>query len=170
MRTNSVLTRVLTTAVVATSVTVAMGRQSMKAMGQPSKGDTMSLTYTGCVVSVNHGGTFLLTNIGSGGAESMHGDMKMEHHDDMAMKHDDMAMKSGAATTMQHEQAPMAEEKMVAMPSTSFALTGSTGLRKHIGQKVSSTGSISDGAMGTTRQDVSTLTIKTLKVIAKSCS
>jgi len=39
-----------------------------------------------------------------------------------------------------------------------------------VGQKVSITGSVSEGSMGTMRQDVSTLTIKTLKVIAKSCS
>ena len=100
----------------------------------------------------------------------MHDDKTMKHHDDMAMKHDDMAMKSDAAKTMQHEQAPMADEKMDAMSAKSFALAGSTNLSKHIGQKVSVTGSLSDGSMGTMRQDLSTLTIKTLKVIAKSCS
>ena len=93
----------------------------------------------------------------------MHGDTTMKHHDDMAMKGD-------AAKTMQHEQAPMADEKMDAMPSKSFVLAGSANLSKHVGQKVSVTGSLSDGSMGTMRQDVSTLTIKTLKVIAKSCS
>jgi hypothetical protein len=56
------------------------------------------------------------------------------------------------------------------MPSKSFALVGSRDLSKHVGQKVSVTGSLSDGSMGTMRQDLSTLTIKTLKVIGKSCS
>jgi hypothetical protein len=43
---------VLTMAVVAVSVAAAAGAQSEKAMHQPSKGDTMSMTYTGCVESV----------------------------------------------------------------------------------------------------------------------
>ena len=159
-----------TMAVMALSVTAAVAAQSAKAMHQPSKGDAMSMTYTGCVESVNHGAAFLLTQIDSGGAESMHGDETMKHHDDMAMKHDEMATKSRAAATMQHAQTPMADEKMDAMPSKSFALAGSTDLRKHVGQKVSVTGSLSDGSMGTMRQDLSTLTVKTLKVIAKSCS
>jgi hypothetical protein len=158
MRTNWILS----TAVVAMSVTAAVGAQSAKAMGKPSNGDTMSMTYTGCVQSVNHGGAFLLTKVDDMGAESMHGDTTMKHHDDMAMKGD-------AAKTMQHEQTPMAEQKMDAMPSKSFALAGSN-LSKHVGQRVSVTGSLSDGSMGTMRQDVSTLTVKTLKVIAKSCS
>ena len=159
---------ILTAAVVAMSVTAAVDAQSAKAMGKPSKGDTMSTTYTGCVESVNHGGAFLLTKVDGGG--SMHDDKAMKHHDDMAMKHDDMAMKSDAAKTMQHERTPMADEKMDAMAWKSFALAGSTDLSKHVGQKVSVTGSLSDGSMGTMRQDLSTLTIKTLKVIAKSCS
>jgi hypothetical protein len=79
-------------------------------------------------------------------------------------------MKSNEAKTMNHEQMSMPDEKMDAMPSKSFALAGSTNLSKRVGQKVSITGSVSEGSMGTMRQDVSTLTIKTLKVIAKSCS
>ena len=60
--------------------------------------------------------------------------------------------------------------RMDMMPSTSLALAGSADLSKHVGQKVAVTGSFADGWTGTTRQDVSTLTIKTLKVIGKSCS
>ena len=161
---------VLGTAVVAMSVTAAVGAQSAKAMHEPSKGGTMSMTYTGCVESVNHGAAFLLTKVDSGGAESMHADKTMKHHDDMAMKHDDVAMKSDAAKPMQDEQTRVADEKMDAMSSKSFALSGSTNLGKHVGQKVSVTGSLSDGSMGTMRQNLSTLTIKTLKVIAKSCT
>jgi hypothetical protein len=155
MRTNWVLTTAL-----AVSVTAAAGAQSAKAMHQPSKGDAMSMTYTGCVESVNHGAAFLLTKVDSGGAESMHGDKAMKHHDEMAMKSD-------GAKTMQHEQTPTADEKMDAMSSKSFTLAGSTGLSKHVGEKVSVIGSLSEGSM---RQDLSTLTIKTLRVIAKSCS
>ena len=153
--------------VVAVSVTAAASAQSAKVAGKPSKADAMSMTYTGCVESVNHGDAFLLTKID--GQESMRGDMTMKHQDDMAMKHDDMAMKSDAAKTMQ-QRTPMADEKMDAMPAKAFALAGSANLAKHVGQKVSVTGSVSEGSMGTMRQDVSTLTIKTLKVIAKSCA
>ena len=153
MRTNWILT----TAVVALSVTAAVGAQSGKAMGKPSKGDAMSTTYTGCVESVNHGSAFLLTKVAAW--EPMHGDMAMKHHDGMSasMKHDDKAMKGDAG------------EKMDAMASKSFALVGSANLGKHVGQKVSVTGSLSEGSMDK-MQDVSTFTVKSLKVIAKSCS
>jgi len=160
----------LTTAVVAISVTAVMGAQSATATQQPSKGDTMTVTYTGCVESVNHGAAFLLTKIDSGSTDAMHADKTMKHDDDMAMKHDDTAMKSDAAKPMQKGQTAMADDKMDAMSSQSFALVGAKNLSKRVGQKVSVTGSLSDGSMGTMRQGVSTLTIKTLKVIAKSCS
>jgi hypothetical protein len=74
----------------------------------------------------------------------MHGDAAMKHREDVTVKD--------------------------TMPSTSFALAGSANLSKHVGQKVSVTGSLSDGSTGTMRPDVSTVTVKTLKVIAKSCS
>ena len=131
MRTNWILS----TAVVAMSLTAAVGAQSTTAMGKPSQGDAMRMTYTGCVESVNHGAAFLLTGVERRGAEM-----------------------------------PTANGKMDTMPSTSFALAGSANLSKHVGQKVSVTGSLSDGSTGTMRPDVSTVTVKTLKVIAKSCS
>jgi len=158
MRTNWIVS----TAVVAMSVTAAVGAQSTKGMGKPSKTDAMRTTYIGCVESVNHGGAFLLTKVGGMGAQSTHDDMAMEHHD--------MATKSDAAEAMPRDQPPMADDKMDTMPSTSFALTGSANLSRHVGQKVAVTGSVAKGWTGTTRQDVSTLTIKTLKVIGKSCS
>ena len=143
MRTNWILT----TAVMAVSVTVVAAAQSPKAMGKPSM-DPMSMTYTGCLESVNHGAAFLLTKVG--GAESMHGDM--------AMKHDDTAMKDPAGA------------KMDATAAKSFALVGSASLAKHVGHKVSVTGSLSDAPTGAMRQEVPTLTVKTLKMIEKSCS
>ena len=157
MRTNGILG----TAVVAMSVTAVVGAQSKKDMERPSKTDTMSMTYTGCVESVNHGVTFVLTEVESMGAESM------QHS--TAMKHQKDTMKGDAAKST-HEQMPMAAEKMDMMPSKSFVLAGPANLSKHVGKKVSVTGSVSDGATGTMRRDVSTLTITTLKVIAKSCS
>ena len=158
MRTNWILS----TAALVMCVTAAAAAQSATPMGKPSKGkgDTMSVTYTGCLESVNHGASFLLTKVG--GTESMHGDI--------AMKHDDTAMKGDAAKSMQDERMAMKGDKMDAMASKSFALVGYNNLDKHIGQKVSVTGSLSDKPMGAMAQDVSTLTVKTLKVIAKSCS
>jgi hypothetical protein len=155
------------TTVVAMSVTAAVAAQSAKAMGKPSKGGTMSMTYTGCVESVNHDGWFLLTKV-DGQRDSMHGDMAMTHHDAMAMKGD-------AAKAMQNGETPtavdkMAHDEMHAMASKSFALAGSANLSKHVGQKVSVTGSLSDSSMATMHHNVSTLTVKTLKVIAASCS
>jgi len=158
MRTNWVLT----TAVLAMSVTSSVGAQSAGAVHPPSKGDTVSMTYTGCVASVNHGASFLLTRIDGGHAGFMDGDRTAKHHDEAPMKSD-------GATTMKHEQTAMAGEKTEAMLTQSFTLAGATDLSKHVGQKVSETGTRSDGSAGM-REDVSTLTIKTLKVIAKSCS
>jgi hypothetical protein len=155
---------ILSTAVVAVSVTAAVGAQSPKVMDKPSNGETMTMTFTGCVKSVNHGGAFLLTEVAKVGPAPMHGDMDMTHHDDGTMKGD-------AAKPMHGGQTPTADkDTMDTMPFKSIALTGAINLSKHVGQKVSVTGSLSEGAMGTMRDDLSTLTVKTLKVIAKTCS
>ncbi|HEX6975212.1 MAG TPA: hypothetical protein VF147_12490 [Vicinamibacterales bacterium] len=161
----------LTTTMCAICVTAGTGAQSMKDMAKPSDGHVKSATYTGCVESVNN--EFLLTNAVS--AKPMHGDMAMKHDDGMAMKHDDgmamkhegASMKSDTAAPMQHEQTPMADENKDAAP-TKFVLAGSPKLEKHVGQKISVTGSRSEGATGSMQPP--TLTIQALKVIAKSCS
>ena len=67
----------LTTTIVALSLTAAAGAQSEQGMGKRSKGDSTRMTYTGCVESVNHGAAFLLTRVD--GLEPMHGDMAMTH-------------------------------------------------------------------------------------------
>jgi hypothetical protein len=79
----------------------------------------------------------------------------VNHGGTFMLKDVDMGMKSDAAM-MKKERTPI-------------VLAGSD-LKKHVGQKVSINGSLSSGAMGTMRQDLSTLTVKTLKVIAKSCA
>ena len=53
----------LSMAVVAMSVTAAVGAQSTKAKGKGPKPDTMRITYTGCVQSINHGGTFMTVQL-----------------------------------------------------------------------------------------------------------
>jgi hypothetical protein len=52
----------------------------------------------------------------------------------------------------------------------SVALTGRKDLKKHVGQKVVVTGSLSHRMSGTMRTDRDTLTVTSLKVVAKSCS
>lgn len=56
------------------------------------------------------------------------------------------------------------------MMPDSVALSGRTDLKKHVGQKVVVTGSLSHGMSGTMRTDRDTLTVTSLKVVAKSCS
>ena len=140
--------RILTTAMAVVAGTVAVSVQSAGAMEKPAKSDGMSMTYTGCVESVNHGYAFLLTNVMAG--DSMHGDMPAKG---------DMTAKSA-----------MAAPKMDAMSPKSFGLSGSASFGKYVGQKVSVTGSVAEGATGATPQEASMLTVKSLKVIAKSCS
>jgi hypothetical protein len=150
------------TTVVAMSVTASVGAQSAKATGKAANDKTMSTTYTGCVESVNHGAWFVLTRVDTADREARHRDMAMTHHDDMAMK--------GEAARMQSGPTPMADDTMDAMPSKSFALTGAANLSRYVGQQVSVTGSLSNRPIGTMRHDMSTLTVKTLKVVAASCS
>jgi hypothetical protein len=138
---------ILSVTIVAMAVSVAAGAQSGKGMEKP-KEDKMNATYTGCVQDFNHGAAFLLTDVDDAGTKAA--------HDGMSMKHDDMGMKSDAAT-MKKEQ-------------TRIVLTGASDLKKHVGQKVSVTGSLSSDSMGTMHEDRWTLAVKTLKVLAKSCS
>ena len=143
MRTNWILS----VAIVAISVTAAVGAQSAKPAAMSSNGGMMDMTYTGCVMAVNHGGQFLLTRVETMGAGAM--------HDDMAMHHDhDMAMKGDTDTVV----------------SKSYFLAGAANFRKHVGHTVSVSGMLSEGAMGTLRPEATTLTVRTLKVLSKSCA
>ena len=92
----------------------------------------------------------MLTHVGDGA-------MAMKH-DDMAMKHDDMD-KAGAMDHDAMHASPMA-----------LALSGRSDLRKHVGQKIEVSGTISQGAPNSMRDDLQTLSVKSLKVIAKRCS
>ncbi len=56
------------------------------------------------------------------------------------------------------------------MMPDSVALTGRKDLKKHVGRKVVVTGSLSHDMSGTMRTDRDTLSVTSLKVIAKSCS
>jgi len=56
------------------------------------------------------------------------------------------------------------------MMATTVVLSGRSDLRKHIGQKVTVTGALSKGSPSSGRDDLNTLAVKSLKVIAKACS
>jgi hypothetical protein len=68
------------TAAAAASVTAVVDAQSAKAMAKPAKGETMEMAYTGCVVSVDHGGEFLLTKVDSVGAQASADDRRQDGH------------------------------------------------------------------------------------------
>jgi hypothetical protein len=142
------------------SATAAIAAQSAPAMSKAAKRETMRTTYTGCVESVNPGGAFVLTNANRVGAASMHRDMAMKHQETMA----------DAARTMPHEPAQMAEDGLDGTASQSFALAGSVNFSKHVGHKVSVTGSLSAVSTEAIPQGKPTFTVKALKVIGKSCS
>ena len=156
MRTNWMMT----TAVLAMSVTAAIAAQSAPAMSKAAKREAMRTTYTGCVESVNAGGAFVLTNINRVGGAPMHGDMAMKHQETMAE----------GANTMPHEHGHMTEGGMDGTASQSFALAGSVNFSKHVGHKVSVTGSLSAVSTEAIPQGKPTFTVKALKVIGKSCS
>ncbi len=86
---------------------------------------------------------------------------------------------SGCVTAVNHggmflltfnDAMSMEHAKMDATAHKSLVLAGSDDLKKHVGQRISVTGTLSNGASGTMRHDLATLTITTMTVIAKSCS
>jgi hypothetical protein len=131
---------------------VAAGAQS-DASRMPTQSDHMEMakdvTYTGCLESGRTGaGMFVLTHpamMDSG-------------------KKDTMMKDSGKMDTMAGPE--MSEHNMMSMMLT-VSTTG-LDLRKHLGQKVSVTGSVSQG-MKDAGTDQSTLMVKSLKMVAKSC-
>jgi hypothetical protein len=129
---------------------VAVGAQS-DAGRMANHSDHMmaqDVTYTGCLESGTTGaGMFVLTH-----PAMMDGDKKG------AMMKD-----SGKMDTMAHD---MSEH--TAMSMTLKVSTTGLDLRKHLGHKVSVTGSVSEG-MKDAGTDQSTLTVKSLKMVAKSC-
>jgi hypothetical protein len=137
---------------------VAVGAQS-GAGRMPSHADhgmemAKAVTYTGCLESDTTGaGTFVLTH------PAMMDSAKKD-----AMKKDAMMKDSAKMDTMAAHD--MSDHNMMSMMLT-VSTTG-LDLHKHLGQKVSVTGSLTQG-MKDAGTDQSTLTVKSLKTIAKSC-
>jgi hypothetical protein len=99
-------------------------------------------TYTGCLQPGSTAGTFVLS-----GAHQM-------------MKHS-MPDGTKAGDRMTHDTMAMAT-----LPLTAKLID----LSKHVGRKVSVTGSSASSGKDAMSKDESTLTVKTLKVVAASCS
>jgi len=142
------------TAVIVVAVSAAVSAQSGRDVNESKIADNMSMTYTGCVESVNHGGSFLLTHIGDA-HQPMDHDATMKSHSEMA-KDDE----SHASDEMHGDH----------MMSTAVALTGRSDLKKHVGQTVTVTGPVSHGMSETMPNTRDTLSVASLKVVAKSCS
>ena len=136
-----------TTLAVAVGLSAAPRAQSGDGMGKPMKDNKMTpVTYTGCVESAPAGG-LLLTHVDSG----QHMSMKAK---DMPMKSQDMSMND------------MKDDHMM---SERLRLIGSSSLDKHLGQKVSVKGSVSQETAGM-QGELPAFNVTSLKVVAKSCS
>jgi hypothetical protein len=152
------------TAFVVVAISAVASAQSGKEMSEPRMGSNMNTAYTGCVEAVNHGGSFLLTHVAddhqSGPAVKrmptmMNHDAKMKTDSEMAKKDE-----PSASNEMHGDQ----------MTPSAVVLTGRSDLKRHVGQKVTVTGSLSHGMSETMSSNRDTLAVASLKVVAKSCS
>src|SRR5215475_4111348 len=123
MKTISALVGIVMTA------TSMAGAQTEKKMVR-TMSNMMSMTYTGCVESINHGAAFALTHLSGDHMMDSH-DAAMKNHDMMKAK--DEAMKDSAA----------GGGSMDAMPPAALLLTGAFNMRKHTGQQIRVTGVLS---------------------------
>ena len=130
-------------------VAAAIRVQPLKGSELSSTDSMKSMTYRGCVVVANHGAVVLLKDIATDAVSmpNVH-DMKSE------------TMKPGQTST--------GAAAMDSVPAKTMALSGLVDLQKHSGQTVSVTGMLSDAPP--VWRDLPTLTVRSLKVIAKSCS
>jgi len=148
---------------VAAMSSVAVSAQSGGTMAKGDKMDKMEMmdaNYTGCVEAGSAAGTFMLTHVAT--ADHMDKDMKKKG----AMAKDTMAKDTMSKDAMSHES----------MAPTTLTLTSSSvDLSKHLGHKVSLTGSLGHEKMeamekGTMGKSTPTFTVKSLKMVAATCS
>lgn len=153
---------------VAAVSSVAVGAQSGGTMAKGDKMDKremMGANYAGCIEAGSAAGTFTLTHVAT--ADHMGKDMmKKDAAAKDTMAQDTMAKDAMAKDGMSHES----------MAPTTLTLTGSSvDLSKHVGHKVSVTGSLAHEKMDAMEKDTmskstSTFTVKSLKMIAATCS
>ncbi len=139
------------TAVVVAAVSAVVSAQPGTEMNEPRMGNEMNVTYSGCVEAVNHGGSFLLTHVGD------------DHQTGSAIKRMPTMMNHDAMMKTDSEMAKKDEPSAV-------VLTGRSDLKKHVGQKVTVTGSLSHAMSETMSNSRDTLAVASLKIVAKSCS
>jgi len=153
---------------VAAVSSVAVGAQSGGTMAKGDKMDKMEMmdaNYTGCVEAGNAAGTFMLTHVAT--ADHMAKDMMKKG----ALAKDTMAKNATLKDAMAKDG--MSHESMA---PTTLTLTGSSvDFSKHVGHKVSLTGSLANEKMeamekGTMSKSTPTFTAKSLKMVAVACS
>jgi pentapeptide MXKDX repeat protein len=141
---------------------VAVGAQSVGTMAKGDKMDKMEMmdaNYTGCLEAGSAAGTFTLTHVAT--ADHMGKDVVTKD----TMAKDTMAKDAMAKDGMSHAMAP-----------ATLTLTGSSvDLSKHLGHKVSITGSLAHEKMdamekGTMGKSTPTFTVKSVKMVAATCS
>jgi hypothetical protein len=154
---------------VAAVCSVAVAAQSGATM---AKGDAMSkmemkdTTYTGCIEAGSTDGSFTLTHLS--GDDHMAKEMTKSG----AMKNDSIA-KDTKETKDTIAKEHMGHDAMT--PTTLNLASSSIDLRKHLSHKVSVTGSLAHEKMDAMEKDtmskpISTFNVKSLKMVAASCS
>lgn len=136
---------------VGASAAALAGEQASTSMKQPMK--EMTSVYSGCIQAAGQDGTFVLTHVTSGRMDAMHDGAPMGH-DTMMPKSDAMAADHDGGMTMR----------------STVTLTGRSDFRKHVGQRVSVTGTVSKGSTSGMHDSGETLSVRSLKVLAKMCS
>jgi hypothetical protein len=147
---------------------VAVGAQSGSTMardGKMGRMEMMDASYTGCIKAGSAAGTFMLTHVAT--ADHMGKDMTKKD----AMGKDTMV--SHAMTKDAMAKDGMSHEWTA--PATLTLAGSSVDLSKHSGHKVSLTGSLAHEKMDamekrTMGKSTATFTVKSLKMIAATCS
>jgi pentapeptide MXKDX repeat protein len=151
------------TVLVAAVLSVGVAAQSNGTMGKGDKMNEMAMkdaTYTGCVEAGSEPGSFTLTHLAA-----------EDHMGNDAMKKDAMGKDAMKKDTMAKDS--MSKDAMAPMV---LSVTGSSvDLGKHLGHKVSVTGSPAHAkmdAMGkdTMAKSAAAFTVKSLRMVAASCS
>jgi pentapeptide MXKDX repeat protein len=148
---------------VAAVVSVGVAAQSNGTMRNGDKMTEMEMkdaTYTGCVEAGSEPGSFTLTHLAA-----------EDHMGNAAMKKDAMGKDTMKKDTMVKDS--MSNDAMAPM---ALSVTGSSvDLGQHLGHTVSVTGSPAHGKMDSMGKDTmgkgaSAFTVKSLKMVAASCS
>jgi pentapeptide MXKDX repeat protein len=149
--------------IVAVALSVGVRAQSGEAMAKDGKMDKMKTptkTYTGCLAAGAETGTFTLTHV-----------MADDHMGKDAMKKD--AMKSDTMSKDAMAKDSMGKDNMThdAMSSTTMTVSSkNVDLSKHVGHKITVTGSSGPDKMDAMGKNTAAFAVKSLKMVSASCS